>query len=419
MRLGSAIVGFFLRKTGIFIALVLTSFAAYLVVETVIPSVLSAASAPEKLESAVATKTAIAADAKKTETALEKRRDQICNLWERAGAKVLPGNYCKDAQRRLDKAEREYEASAKALADAENEVVRWEKAQDSPAGWVMTRWMLVWPWLVKIAAIVLLVPLLLRTFNYFVFMPLLVRAHKPFQLAGTDHDGARLLVGPAERTLRVSLSPSDLLSARSVHMRPVSGPASGRLLYDWRAPAVSYAAGLHGLTQLTGDEQGADATLAAPDNPDAYLMRIDFENHPGLSIRPRHVVGVIGNPQLRSRWKWGIHALATWQVRYVLFTGTGSLIIEGTGDVIADVPGARPKRIEQNLVMGFDTRLTVGITRTTVFWPYLAGRTPLVDEAYTGDHPIFWQKSTSDGTSNPLGKVFNSIFSSLGKVFGF
>ena len=75
--------------------------------------------------------------------------------------------------------------------------------------------------------------------------------------------------------------------------------------------------------------------------------------------------------------------------------------------------------MEQNLVMGFDSRLAVGVNRTEVFWPYLWGRTPLVDDEFTGDDPLFWQKSTTAGPSNPIARTFGALFSALGKLLGF
>ena len=199
----------------------------------------------------------------------------------------------------------------------------------------------------------------------------------------------------------------------------MQGPIRSRLLYDWSAPFISFAAGLYGLSRVTGDEHVSSATLATPDDPDSYLMRIDFRDHPGLVMRPRHVVGVIGTPVLETRWRWGLHALATWQVRYIMFAGTGSLIVQGSGDVVATNPEGRSTRMEQNLVMGFDSRLTVGVNRTEVFWPYLWGRTPLVDDEFTGSDPLFWQKSSVDGPRNPIAKVFDAFFSAFGKVLGF
>jgi hypothetical protein len=251
-------------------------------------------------------------------------------------------------------------------------------------------------------------------------MPLVKRAHNPIHLADGSEDGAAVLrTSTAQRTLTVRLDEGEVLSARSEHVRPVQGTIRSRLLYDWSSPFISFAAGLYGLSRVTGDGDATSATLATPDDPDSYLMRIDFQDHPGVVMRPRHVVGVIGTPDLQTRWRWGIQSLATWQVRYILFSGTGSLIVQGSGDVVATDPGGRSTRMEQNLVMGFDSRLVVGVNRTEVFWPYLWRRTPLVDDEFTGSHPLFWQKSSGDGPSSPIAKVFDAFYSAFGKVLGF
>lgn len=295
-----------------------------------------------------------------------------------------------------------------------------QEAQASGVGWVVNQWIRSWKWLAGIAVAVLVLPVVLRFVNYYVLMPVVSRVHRPMRLAaGTDTTAADLRTTPAQRTLTIQLGPGDVLSARSEHVRPVHGPVHGRLLYDWTSPFISFAAGLYGLTRVTGGEHGSSATLATPDDPNAYLMRIDFTDHPGVVIHPKHVVGVIGTPEVRTRWWWGIQSFATWQVRYIMFAGTGSLIVEGNGDVVATNPEGSSTRMEQQLVMGFDSRLAVGVNRTEVFVPYLWRRTPLVDDEFTGRHPFFWQKSSQDGPSNPIAKTFDAIFAALGKLFGF
>jgi hypothetical protein len=315
---------------------------------------------------------------------------------------------------------RQVETTQAELDQKRAEETTLREAQGTLEGHVVTLWAQSWRWLLAIALLIILLPPLLRTVNYFVLMPLVRRMHTPINLAeGADQASASLSVAPAERTLTVHLDPGEVLSARSEHVRPVQGKVRSGLLYDLSSPFISFAAGLYGLSRVTGVEGGTAATLATPDDPDSYLMRIEFEDHPGLVMRPRHVVGVIGAPGLETRWRWGIHALATWQVRYILFTGTGSLIVQGSGDVVATNPGGRPTRMDQHLVMGFDSRLTVGINRTEVFLPYLWRRTPLVDDEFIGDHPLFWQKSNAAGPSNPVARTFDAVFSALGRVLGF
>jgi hypothetical protein len=399
------------------------------------------------------------------ESEAQGRRGEICGRLESLAEDVLPGpNPCEDAQKALDAAEealatfernlaeaqadaavladptlsdeqklerlgeggslaaerREIDNTESELAEAEADETRLRAAQGSWAGQVVNVWARSWRWLVWTALLLVLMPGVLRTVSYFVLMPLVKRAHSPIHLAGgSDHAGAALRTGAAERTLTVQLGADEVLSARSEHVRPVQGAIRSRLLYDWSSPFVSFAAGLYGLSRITGDGGASSATLAAPDDPDSYLMRIDFHEHPGVVMRPRHVVGVIGTPELRTRWRWGIQSLATWQVRYIMFAGTGSLIVQGSGDVVATNPHGRSTRMEQNLVMGFDSRLAVGVNRTEVFWPYLWRRTPLVDDEFTGSHPLFWQKSSAEGPSTPGAKVFDAFYSAFGKVLGF
>ena len=391
-------------------------------------------------------------------------QDEACGLLDRAIAVVLPGDPCETARlaaekagqaldvleanlaRALDEAavladpalspedkleqlgqgaeqslaERRIEATESELAQKQAEQESLEEAQSSGVGWVVDQWARSWRWLALIAVVVLAMPVILRFLGYFVLMPVVRRTHTPIHLAaGSARTDAAVRTSQATRSLTVVLGPGEVLSARSEHVRPVQGTVRSRILYDWSSPFISFAAGLYGLSRVTGDELGTAVTLATPDDPDAYLMRIDFGDHPGMVMRPRHVVGVIGAPELVTRWRWGIQALATWQVRYIMFAGTGSLIVEGSGDVTPTDPGGRSTRIEQTLVMGFDSRLLVGVNRTEVFIPYLWGRTPLVDDEFTGAHPLFWQKSTTDGPTNPVARTFDALFSALGKLLGF
>lgn len=314
----------------------------------------------------------------------------------------------------------EIDAQESALAETRSEEDTLEEAQGSGTGWVVDQWARSWKWLAVIALTVLLAPIVLRVVSYFVLMPVVRRLHTPVRLADeAEAADAEIRTSDAQRTMTVHVGAGEVLSTRSAHVRSVQGRARSRLLYDWSSPFISYAAGLHEMSRLVGDEAGGSVTLANPDDPNAYLMRIDLRDHPGLVMHPKHVVGVVGTPTLETRWRWGVHAFATWQVRYILFAGTGGLIVEGCGDVVATNPEGRATRVNQNLVMGFDSRLSLGVNRTEVFWPYLRGRAPLVDDEFTGHHPLFGQQSDTGEAANPVTRTFNALFSGLGKLFGF
>lgn len=499
MRLISAVLGFLLRKLGLLLALVLSLFLGYLLIQAFIPTLREAVADRERLQQVAEDRAALEEDLEqlrrtvaegqsnavvlledRVEAEIEEGRlditagraeierlrdDQqdVCGLVREVIDFLTPGAACDAAEEAVAKAdqaldtlegslsqaeedlavlrdpdlspqekldrlgeggdetlEREIDNTESALAQKRAEEESLEEAQAAGVPWVVNQWARSWKWLAAIAIIALVLPVLLRVVSYFLLMPLVRRMHKPIHLAaGAETATADLRTTDAQRTLRVQLGAGEVLSARSEHVRPVQGEIRSGLLYDWGSPFISFAAGLYGLSRITGDEHGSAATLATPDDPNSYLMRIDFEDHPGLVMYPRHVVGVIGSPQLLTRWRWGIQSLATWQVRYIMFSGTGSLIVQGSGDVVATNPEGRSTRMEQNLVMGFDSRLRVGVNRTEVFLPYLWRRTPLVDDEFTGLHPLFWQKSSADGPSNPIARTFDAIFSSLGKLLGF
>ena len=500
MRLMSSVLGFVLRKLGLLGALLLSLFLAYLLIQTLIPTLREAVAERDRLQQVTEEQAALekylkqlrsrAAEgqsqaieslegkidaeikegrrnvsAKKAQIVdLREDRDEVCGVMDKVVAGLLPGNACKSAEIAVEKAdealdtlegsigqaeedaavlrdpaltpqqkldrldeggdqspvEREIDNKESELGQLKAEEESLAEAQANGVGWVVNQWAQSWKWLAAIALLVLVLPGALRIVSYFLLMPMVSRMHKPIHLAaGSENAAADLHTTAAQRTLTIQLGAGEVLSARSEHVRPVQGKIRSRLLYDWTSPFISFAAGLHGLSRITGDERVTSATLSTPNDPDSYLMRIDFMDHPGLVMHPKHVVGVIGMPELETRWRWGIQSFATWQVRYIMFAGSGSLIVQGTGDVVATSPRDRSTRMEQNLVMGFDSRLTVGVNRTEVFWPYLWRRTPLVDDEFTGLHPLFWQKSSADGPSNPIAKAFHAVFSALGKLLGF
>lgn len=500
MQLIFAVLGFLLKKFGALLAIVLSLFLGYMLVQALVPTLreavaerdrlLEVAAEREGLEDELAQLRSAAADSeaavveslestigdeiatgrsslveKKSEIEdLREGRSEACGFVDKVAAAVLPGNGCEAAELAVEKAddaldtleasldgaeadaavlrdpnltaqekldqlgagdedspvEREIENKESELGQKKAEERSLQEAQTSGAGWVVNQWAQTWRWLVVIAAITLCAPVVLRFVSYFLLMPLVSRMHRPIHLAAEASPArGELHTTDAERTLTVDLRAGEVLSARSEHVRPVQGKIRSRILYDWTSPFISFAAGLFFLSRITGDERVTSATLSTPHDPDSYLMRIDFTDHPGLVMHPRHVVGVIGAPELHTRWRWGIQSFATWQVRYIMFAGNGSLIVQGSGDVVATNPRGGSTRMEQNLVMGFDSRLAAGVNRTEVFLPYLRGKTPLVDDEFTGGHALFWQKSTADGPANPIARTFDAFFSAVGKVFGF
>jgi hypothetical protein len=323
--------------------------------------------------------------------------------------------------RQIEASRQRARALSDELQDAQKRRARVAQAIHSPLGWIVREWRTVWLRLVLIVLAVALFPYIQRTLAYWVFMPLAEHA-RALRLT-EPRAQARLRASSAQRSLTIALAPGESLSVRAGYARPVEGRATSQLLYRWSAPFVSYAAGLSLLTRLDPDPSGKRATsvtLSSPEAAHSYLMRVDLDDHPGVVFHPRQLVGVMGDVDLRTVWRiFSWHAWATGQLRYILLSGTGGCILEGHGDIVANTLTQSRAKIEQHLVVGFDTRLDYKTARTETFLPYLFGKTPLVDDVFEGTGSYFWQKGPNGRAASVVERSLDVLFGAIGKLLGF
>lgn len=307
------------------------------------------------------------------------------------------------------------------LTELGQELTRAKLAEASPWVWLSRQLALVGGKLALIVVLVMAAPWLQRVVLYFVVMPFVARA-RPLRLK-LESTG-RLEFGASTATLAVELAKGETCFARAGYVRPVTGKVRSQWLYDWRAPLVSYAAGLSVLTRIEGgsvvDGEQSHATLASPTHSDSYLLEVRLHQHPGFVFHPRLLVAVIGDVELWTEWRlFSVHSWLTGQVRYIGVKGTGRCVFEGFGDVLAQPVANAPTRIEQELVVGFDARLAYATARTETFLPYFLGRAPLVDDVFAGKGAYVWQKNTRQAPRSIAERWFEFFFGALGKLLGF
>ena len=281
--------------------------------------------------------------------------------------------------------------------------IQQEEAELREQNWLWIEFRLRWRYLLVVALLIFSAPFLRRTLWYYVGMPLVSRA-RPIQLA-TPRDGEgddpALKCSPGERSLEVEVPAGQRLRARPGYIQSDRRGARSELFFDNDAPNLSYISGLVLLTRLASlapDDEPRRVLLGTPDDPDAYLMRVDLKDHPGIVLKARHVVGVIGDVRIHSTWRLNnLHAWATSQVRFIIFSGTGTLIVEGYGDVQGRPLKGEREQKRMSRVVGFDTRLSYKTERTATFLPYLVdpGREPLVVDVFEGTGTIFFEKNPS------------------------
>ena len=184
---------------------------------------------------------------------------------------------------------------------------------------------------------------------------------------------------------------------------------------------LSLAAGLHNMTRvyLGKDQSVPSKVIMTTEDPDSQIVEIKLENHPGIVIRPSAVAGTSGSIKLRSKWVLNnLNSLITGQIRYLIFHGTGSVYVEGFKGIESNQPGANNTSIDQDKLLGFDSRLLLKASRTETFWPYLRGREALVEYSFSGPYDMLYELGSLKKEKDGVTSFFNTMLSSIGKVFG-
>ncbi len=197
--------------------------------------------------------------------------------------------------------------------------------------------------------------------------------------------------------------------------------ARTRLMWSWRYPVVTLAAGLCELVELTAESgKRAVVTVTSPD-PDVFIGRIDL-NGGSVVLRPRFLVGFSGDIQIHTRWNFHLHNILSCRVRQVILSGTGSLLVAGAWGVEAARPEAgQDWRIEDDLLFGYCTDAEFALCRTETFWHYFRGKTSLFDRRMLKG--VFFTQNKSMTTAKSGGsfleRTVNALLNGIGSLLGF
>ncbi len=279
-----------------------------------------------------------------------------------------------------------------------------------------------WQW-ASIIVVVMAGPLIGKAFWYYVLAALASR-RPPARITSPERPGTLTAVGQG-KVLEVEVTPDQPLIARMEWVQQYS-PALAkrtRLLFEWRSPFTSYAAGLAEMTELRAPTpgNGGMALLTSGEDPNAYLLALELREHPGVVLRPGAVVGVTGQIQLRPRWHLtSLHHWIAGRIRHILFCGTGTVYVSGCGGVELTA-GAAPTVIEEALVVGYDSRSAFATVRTETFWPYFRNKTSLFDYRFEAGHAAIRQATATPSArrqGNAFVRAVDAVFNAIGRLLG-
>lgn len=273
-------------------------------------------------------------------------------------------------------------------------------------------------WLASLAAVGLCGPYAWRGLLFYLFCPITRRA-RPICLLSPE-SGGRSVLGIVERSLTLEVPPGETLFLRSGYLQMRSRARTGwQLIRFPRAPLVSSAARLLGLTWVRAENSSEPARVVlTTGDPDTYLSILTLREHAGYVLHPRNVAGVSSGIQVRAVWRFAhLHAWLTGQFRYLLFCGSGLILLQGAGG-IREEHGAFSSKIEESAVIGFDGRMSYATARTEDAWSYLTGRARLVDDLFLNPLPYLRQVSKAPPAKNILHRTLDALVGSVGKLFG-
>jgi len=263
-----------------------------------------------------------------------------------------------------------------------------------------------------------LLPILLKLFTFLVIAPLAARS-RPIIL----HDGGPPLVaGASGMSVEVGLDPeSELLLRNGLQSSATNIQGRDQLLLDWRIAFSCMAAGLVNLQRLRSSQPDHIVVTGADSSHRVALVEVPAGG--AVVLQPRALLGVKKprNARLVISRPWQLHRLISWitmQLRYVVFHGPCTLIVQGRDGVQIE-EASRGRMINKRLTLGFDAGLAYGAARSASFLPYLRGQASLFNDRFEGrGRYLYEQRAAGLGKGSLWGRglkgIGDGVLSALG-----
>ncbi|HEU0224863.1 MAG TPA: hypothetical protein VFR29_05470 [Steroidobacteraceae bacterium] len=284
------------------------------------------------------------------------------------------------------------------------------------------------PVALAVLAGILMLPLLLRAFCYFVLAPLASRL-PPIQIVPDAR--APAIAPPARSAVSVAqdIAPGEELLVQPGYLQSSSQPARKRTKWflNPRLPFASIASGMFALTRVRPEGDAAThVVVSSQDDPLGEVGVLELPPGAAMVIQPRSLAGIVkpeGVPVAITRhWRLGsLHAWLTLQLRYLVFRGPCRLILKGCRGVRAEEPRpGQPRLINQAATLGFSANLDYKTVRCETFVPYLRGREELFNDLFAGGpgRYVYEEMPARAGGRGMSGRGLEGFTDAVLKAFG-
>jgi len=266
-------------------------------------------------------------------------------------------------------------------------------------------------------------PLTIKGINFFLIAPL-ARKTDPITINPDVNNPVQAIQYDAPRkefTLQV-VSEESLIIKPGWYSFNTDGTTKTRFFWETKNPFASYAMGLVNLTEFKPDnDQIREIRLASEADPNRDIIPVQLQDHQGYIVKYGHVVATCGNGLVMKK-VWGLWDWRNWlfgNLRYVFFTGTGTVYIHGYGAVSTNDTDNPHNRIKERHLIGYDTRTSFRMIRTETFINYWLNDMPLYDIQFLGKGNYLQQQSYGQRDEKIFRSVLEDIFGAIAKVLGF
>ena len=274
----------------------------------------------------------------------------------------------------------------------------------------------------------LLLPVLIKTFFYFVLAPLASRL-PPIRILPNDQSPVVPQPLPSAVSVTIDIAPGEELLVQADFLQSSSRPASKRTQWflNARLPFASLASGMYALTRIRPEgEASTRAVVSSQQDAFGEVGIVELPEGAAMVLQPRSLAGVVkpaATPLRISRhWRLGsLHAWLTLQLRYLVFHGPCRLVLKGCRGVRAEEPQpGQPRLINQSSTLGFSANLEYKTTRCETFVAYLRGKEDLFNDLFAGQPGRFiYEEMPAGGRRGGItGRGLEGLADAVLKAFG-
>ncbi|MDA7911934.1 AIM24 family protein, partial [bacterium] len=328
---------------------------------------------------------------------------------------------CDKALEKTRKEKTELKSELKTIKAQREELISEIAFLDGKTDWMLElirAWNRFKSWIVSVLVVIVVAPLMWSLFVYYCVSWLATR-QRPMQL-GSSGQGS-ISVSDPKTTFDVKLATNEKLYLQSELLTQHDQvDKSTAMFWSWKAIAVSIVSGLYACTRVWNRNATIGSITMSPSDSDLEISEIVLEEDAELVVHIQYIVAIKGEIRVRAKWRFfSAHAWLTGQVRFLLFRGCGSIFIVAPRGVAGYTLKEQTQNFEQQITVGFDSRLQYSVRRTETFWPYLLGKASLFDDSFSGNGIVLRRNSSAGGKKNVVEKTLGPFFSIVGKLLGF